>query len=213
LSRNPFYTVLGLGLLAAQCLKPRIEVNRVEQQHRHEQPSIEFLRVKSSQRAASNAAEKVVLSLYTGVIVALVAIWSSAMTNSYASEAKVRCGAAAMGYFAAAGIEVVMAQAIIFWGLSIVWRWCARVMSPRNHLHSWLVWAPVWLWLGWGAFAGIKLISTDTMWIAHVPPNFPSEVEPSRCHNLLISDQDGSLIFRLLWPSGDLFSGAEQPKK
>ena len=102
MSRNPLYTVFGLGLLAAQYLSPRAATTSVAQQREHEQLSIKFLRGVSSQRAATKAVENVVVALYAAIILALAALWVNSMSNTYAHDLDVRCGAQAMANFAAA---------------------------------------------------------------------------------------------------------------
>lgn len=153
MSRNPLYTVFGLGLLAAQFLSPRAVTTSVAQQREDEQPSIKFLRGVSSQRANTKAVENVVVALYAAVILALAALWVNSMSNTYAHDLDVRCGAQAMAYFAAVTIRMVMFYAGLFWGGSVGFRLIASWLQLQKW--RWLPWVIVWLWLGTGASVAI----------------------------------------------------------
>ena len=72
--------------------------------------------------AAAKAVENVVVAIYAAIILTLAALWVSSVSNTYAHEADVRCGAYAMAYFAGVQLRLVMVFAAVVWGGSVFFR-------------------------------------------------------------------------------------------
>jgi hypothetical protein len=196
MSRNPLYTVLGLGLLVAQYLSPREPTTSVVQQR--EQPSIEFLRRVSSLRTAAKAAESVVVALYAATILTLAALWANSMSNTYAQNAEVRCGALAMADFAALMLRLILIATAVVWGVSIFARCFALRLVLRARRPSLPVaWILVWVWLTFSSCLFLSIVSLGHALIEHLPNGFPPSQDQANCVELLTGRQD-DLLDRLL---------------
>lgn len=191
--RNPIYTVLGLGLLAADFLEPKGEPLRVEPQPERRG---ELLRKRLKVLPWAilrlmKVAETAVLSLWTGSIVALGALWVSSVSNLYAHDSEVRCGAMAMAYFAARALRLVILLMWAIWVKSAVLRICGRLvlidLAGRQRWFLQLLAAVgfFWFWL-WQCGAPVfQVITLARNIIEDSPERFPQLDNKTVCRDYL----------------------------
>lgn len=208
--RNPLYTIWGLGLLATKLLQspPTTAPDGL-----HERPTPELLRWTRSADSAAKATESVLITLYAAINVALVALWTSSMTNTYAQDAGVRCGALAMAEFAALVLRFFLLLTAVVWGVSIFSRWLASHaarLKPRNNRRPpppWVVWIFPWVWLIFSSWLFLRMVSIGHALIEHLPNGFPPLHEQANCVELLTGRLDRMewLLDWLFLPNGSPF--------